>query len=137
MPNTGTNRNITIEALEHLKDPAEQIHMLAQYVKQLNAQFQRFRMEYPEIQDGIKDALTKVEYILKGTNGENGGLRGKLLDICKDCDQMKIRIQKVEERHIEFQHEMKILMAKAGTVLSIVMLIGVTLIGKIIDFIFP
>lgn len=124
------DHDLTIEMLEQIESIPERIRILAQYVKCINQNLQDIQDQYPHSYQGILSAIRELEYILKGANGSDSGLRGQMERHIKRIQLLEDKVATLSENYVSFRNEFKVFMAKVAIGVSIFLLFASKLIDK-------
>lgn len=132
-----TENHRTIDMLDSIQDPEERFRVLAMFVKDLERSFRHLKNDCPSAQGTIKTSIQHLEYILRGANGDHGGLIGQMEKFSKNLEDMQTKQELLEDKFTKFNTEFKVTMAKAAILMSAAMVVLIPVLGKFIDKILP
>lgn len=132
-----TQKNLTIDMLDQIENPDERFRILAMYVKQLGSQISGVKNGCSPARDALKTSIAQLQYLLKGANGDGGGIVGQIDMLSKKLDLLGKKQEMLEDRFNTLNTSVRITMAKAAVIMSAVMVVLIPILGKVIDKLLP
>ena len=135
MSNT-IRKNTTLDIIDGITGNDEKFKALVSYIRQAEDDLGRVRDKCPVTHSAIEDTVKRLEYIIRGSNGNRGGLLSEMDEINERMKNSIQRQEKLEKEFSEFSTTFKVTMAKAAVIMSTAMIILIPVVGKVINLLF-